>query len=162
MVQPTLWAVSVGLAELWRAAGVEPDVVIGHSQGEITAATVAGILSLRGRRPGHGPAQRAGRRAPPDTAGCSPSNWTRTAARAALSGFEELVSLAVDNGPTSCVLSGGTDAVEALQELLEAEGVYCRLVNVDYASHSPQMDELREELFAALHPVVPARRPPSR
>ncbi len=80
-----------------------------------------------------------------------------TAAREALAGFEELVSLAVNNGPTSCVLSGDTEAVEALKEILEAEGVFCRMVNVDYASHSPQMDELRDDLFAALATVAPMR-----
>ncbi|MFI5758409.1 SDR family NAD(P)-dependent oxidoreductase [Streptomyces sp. NPDC051569] len=156
MVQPTLWAVSVGIAEMWRAAGVEPDVVIGHSQGEVTAATVAGILSyedgaliiarrsaLAARTSGRGRMLAV--------------ELDVAAAHQALDGFEGLVSLAVNNGPTSCVLSGDTDAVEALKEILEAEGVFCRMVNVDYASHSPQMDELREDLFAALASVGPKR-----
>ena len=47
VVQPALWAVMVSLAALWRSRGLEPDVVIGHSQGEIAAATVIGALSLR-------------------------------------------------------------------------------------------------------------------
>ena len=46
VLQPVLWAVMVGLAEVWRAAGINPDAVVGHSQGEIAAACVAGILSL--------------------------------------------------------------------------------------------------------------------
>jgi len=46
VVQPVLWAVMVALAALWQAAGVVPDAVVGHSQGEIAAATVAGMLSL--------------------------------------------------------------------------------------------------------------------
>ncbi len=46
MVQPALWAVMVSLAAVWQAAGVAPDAVVGHSQGEIAAACVAGILSL--------------------------------------------------------------------------------------------------------------------
>ena len=46
MVQPALWAVMVSLAAAWQAAGVVPDAVVGHSQGEIAAAVVAGILSL--------------------------------------------------------------------------------------------------------------------
>ncbi|MER5435287.1 SDR family NAD(P)-dependent oxidoreductase [Streptomyces sp. NPDC002588] len=154
MIQPTLWAVSVGIAELWREAGVEPDVVVGHSQGEVTAATVAGILSyedaaliiarrsaLARRLSGRGRMLAV--------------DLGVEAAREALAGFEEVVSLAVNNGPTSCVLSGDTDAVETLKEILEAEGTFCRMVNVDYASHSPQMDELREELTEALADVRP-------
>ena len=46
MVQPALWAVMVSLAAVWEAAGVLPDAVVGHSQGEVAAATVAGMLSL--------------------------------------------------------------------------------------------------------------------
>ena len=46
MVQPVLWAVMVSLAAVWQAAGVTPDAVVGHSQGEIAAATVAGMLTL--------------------------------------------------------------------------------------------------------------------
>ncbi|MFC5060572.1 acyltransferase domain-containing protein, partial [Saccharothrix xinjiangensis] len=46
VVQPALWAVMVSLAELWRSFGVQPDAVVGHSQGEIAAAVVAGALSL--------------------------------------------------------------------------------------------------------------------
>src|SRR5258708_30259713 len=51
VVQPVLWAVMVSLAAVWEAAGVVPDAVAGHSQGEIAAATVAGVLSLAARAP---------------------------------------------------------------------------------------------------------------
>ncbi|MEK8168973.1 acyltransferase domain-containing protein [Streptomyces sp. M19] len=46
VVQPVLWAVMVSLAEVWKSVGVTPDAVVGHSQGEIAAAVVAGGLSL--------------------------------------------------------------------------------------------------------------------
>ena len=45
-MQPLLFALQVGLAALWRAWGLEPDAVVGHSLGEIAAAHVAGALSL--------------------------------------------------------------------------------------------------------------------
>ncbi|AGL13749.1 type I polyketide synthase [Actinoplanes sp. N902-109] len=156
IVQPTLWAVSVGLAACWQAAGIVPDVVIGHSQGEVGAATVAGILSLDdaamivARRSAL--ARRTSGRGRMlavelDVAG----------AQAALEGFEETVSLAVNNGPRSCVLSGDDDSIQLLKELLEADGVFCRLVKVDYASHSPQMDELRADLLNELKDVRPRK-----
>ncbi|WP_143079289.1 acyltransferase domain-containing protein, partial [Streptomyces monashensis] len=46
VVQPVLWAVMVSLAALWESLGVRPAAVVGHSQGEIAAAVVAGALSL--------------------------------------------------------------------------------------------------------------------
>ena len=154
MLQPTLWTMSLGLAELWRAAGVVPDVVLGHSQGEITAATFSGILSYEdgalivARRSAI--ARRTSGRGRMLLVDLDPA-----AAREALLGFEDEVALAVHNGPTSCVLSGAEDSVLALKEILDAEGTFCRLVNVDYASHSPQMEELREDLLVALDPVAP-------
>ncbi|MFJ3793110.1 SDR family NAD(P)-dependent oxidoreductase [Kitasatospora sp. NPDC090091] len=156
MLQPTLWAVSLGLCEVWRAAGVVPDVVVGHSQGEVTAATAAGILSYQDGAMVVARRSAIARR----TSGRGRMlavDLGLDAAKAALSGFEEGVSLAVNNGPNSCVLSGDTELVLALKELLEAEGTFCRLVNVDYASHSPQMDELAEDLLAALRTVRPGR-----
>lgn len=154
MLQPTLWAMSLGLAELWRASGVEPDVVLGHSQGEITAATLAGVLSYEDAALVMARRSAIARR----TSGYGRMlavDLDRDAALAALEGFEDSVSLAVHNGPSSCVLSGEKEAVLTLKELLDAEGTYCRLVNVDYASHSPQMDPLRDDLLAALEPVRP-------
>jgi phthiocerol/phenolphthiocerol synthesis type-I polyketide synthase C len=154
MLQPTLWAMSLGLAELWRAAGVEPDVVLGHSQGEITAATFAGILSYEDAALVMARRSAIARR----TSGQGRMlavDLDRDAALAALEGFEDSVALAVHNGPRACVLSGAEDSVLMLRELLEAEGTYCRLVNVDYASHSPQMDALRTDLLDALEPARP-------
>jgi acyl transferase domain-containing protein/acyl carrier protein len=154
ILQPTLWAISLGLAELWRAAGVEPDVVLGHSQGEITAATFAGILSYEDAALVIARRSAIARR----TSGRGRMlavDLDRDAALAALEGFTDSVALAVHNGPRACVLSGTEDSVLVLKELLEAEGTYCRLVNVDYASHSPQMDELYPDLLQALAPTQP-------
>jgi len=154
MVQPVLWAVSVGLAAVWRAAGVEPDVVVGHSQGEVAAATVAGMLSIEDAalivaRRSALVARTAGE------GGMLAVELGADAARRALAGSEDVLSLAVVNGPRSCVLSGELGALAALKKTLEADGVHCRTVNVDYASHSPRMDALAGELLAALAPVRP-------
>ncbi|WP_405494979.1 SDR family NAD(P)-dependent oxidoreductase [Nocardia sp. NBC_00511] len=153
-VQPVLWAVSMGLAASWRAAGVEPDAVIGHSQGEITAAAVAGHLTrtdaalLQARR------SRVVRAAA-GTGKMLAIEMPVAEIPSALDGFADRVSLAVVNGPTSCVLSGEADAVDLLRQVLEAEGVFCRPVNVDYASHSVGMTPLRKSLSALLSGVRP-------
>ncbi|ORT59474.1 hypothetical protein BKD26_13910 [Streptomyces sp. CB03238] len=153
-VQPALWATSVSLAAAWERAGVRPDVVVGHSQGEIAAATVAGALSLAdgalvvSRRSSL--LRRVAGRGRMLAVDLDPA-----AARQALAGFEGLVELAVHNGPRSCVLAGDTDPVLLLKEILEADDVFCRLVDVDYGSHSPQMDAIGPAIHEALAPVVP-------
>ena len=75
VVQPTLWAVMASLAELWRSVGVVPDAVIGHSQGEIAAAYVAGALSLK---------------TPPGWWRCAAGCWWTCRARAAWSRWHAL------------------------------------------------------------------------
>src|SRR6185369_15358725 len=76
-------------------------------------------------------------------------------AQAALSGYENELSVAVSNSRRSTVLSGTPSAVAAVLSRLEARGVYCKRVKVDVASHSPQVDPLREELLLALRDVRP-------
>ncbi|MFE1897176.1 SDR family NAD(P)-dependent oxidoreductase [Streptomyces yangpuensis] len=157
IVQPVLWAVSVALAAAWRTAGVEPDVVVGHSQGEIAAATVAGILPLEDAALVVARRSAVLLRTAAGTGRMLAVDLDADAATAALEGFEDCVALAVHNGPGSCVLSGDGDSVLLLKELLEADGTYCRLINVDYASHSPLMLDLADELHEVLAPVRPGR-----
>ena len=79
------------------------------------------------------------------------------ASRALLRGREHLISIAVSNSPTSTVLSGDPKALSDIQEILAAEGVFCKPVKVDVASHSPQMDPLLPELTDALDGLQPRR-----
>ncbi len=78
-----------------------------------------------------------------------------------LAGRAAQLSIAANNAPTSCVVSGETVALAALMAELDAGGVFCRLVKVDVASHSPQMAEPALELAAELAGLAPheARRP---
>ncbi|MFF7361884.1 SDR family NAD(P)-dependent oxidoreductase [Streptomyces sp. NPDC008125] len=155
-VQPALWAMSVSLAAAWTGTGVRPDLVLGHSQGEIAAATVAGALSLEDGALVVSRRSELLRR----VAGQGRMlavDLSAAEALAALEGFEGLVELAVHNGPRSCVLSGDADSVLLLKEILEADEVFCRLVDVDYGSHSPQIDSLTEVIQSALAPVRPRR-----
>ncbi|SCL23262.1 Acyl transferase domain-containing protein [Micromonospora pallida] len=154
VVQPMTWAVQVALAALWRSWGIVPDAVVGHSMGEVAAAHVAGTLSLDDaarvicRRSAlvrriRGRGTMAVVELPLDEA------------RAAIAGLEDQLAIAVSNSPTSTVLSGDTTAIETVLKTLTEQDVFCRQVKVDFASHSPQVDELRDDLLADLRDVRP-------
>jgi myxalamid-type polyketide synthase MxaE and MxaD len=76
-------------------------------------------------------------------------------AREAIRGFEDRVAVAVSNSPASTVLSGDPDVLDHVMALLESREVFCRKVKVDVASHSPQVDVLRDDLIAVLHGLAP-------
>ncbi|MFI1370054.1 SDR family NAD(P)-dependent oxidoreductase [Streptomyces griseochromogenes] len=154
VVQPALWAVMVSLAAVWEAAGVTPDAVAGHSQGEIAAATVAGMLSLEdGARV---VALRSQSLRVLSGAGGMMS-VTEPAARVEerLGRWEGRLSLAAVNGPAAVVVSGEPMALEELKRELEAEGVRARMVAVDYASHCAQVEQLEKEILSVLAGVAP-------
>ncbi|MGQ4267283.1 SDR family NAD(P)-dependent oxidoreductase [Nocardiopsis changdeensis] len=154
VVQPALWAVMVSLARLWREAGVEPAAVVGHSQGEIAAACVAGALSLedgarivavRSRilRSLAGLGGMAAVAVGPERAAALASRWAGR------------IGVAAVNGPESTVVSGDQDAITELVAACEGSGVHVRRVDVDYASHSAHVERVREELLADLAGIRP-------
>ncbi|NAS20980.1 SDR family NAD(P)-dependent oxidoreductase [Herbidospora sp. NEAU-GS84] len=156
VVQPALWAVMVSLAGLWRANGVEPDLVLGHSQGEIAAATVAGALSLAdGARVvalrSRAIAGIAGRGGMMSVA--APLDVVEAAVRP----LAPQVGVAAFNGPRSAVVSGPRAVLAELGERLAADGHRVKLLPVDYASHSPEVESVRDEVVAALEPIRPVR-----
>ncbi|MGN9788878.1 beta-ketoacyl synthase N-terminal-like domain-containing protein [Nonomuraea sp. ZG12] len=154
VVQPALWAVMVSLAAFWQAAGVEPDAVVGHSQGEIAAAVVAGVLSLDDA------AKIVALRSRALTAlsgggGMLSIAESADAVEARVASWDGRVSVAAVNGPGATVVSGEVDALAALLADCERDGVRARMLPVDYASHGPQVDSLREEILSLLDGVTP-------
>jgi len=163
ITQPTIFAVQIGLAARWRAFGVEPAMVLGHSFGEVAAAYVAGALSLedaaaliwhRGRLQqglegsgamaalGLGVEEVRPYLARPEAAGCE---------------------VAAVNGPTMTTLGGPRSALEAVLAAVEAErpGTFARLLKLQAAYHTAGMEPIREaflEALAGLRPR-PARLP---
>ncbi|WP_438022406.1 amino acid adenylation domain-containing protein [Sorangium sp. So ce233] len=154
VVQPVLFAIEVALAALWRAWGVEPDAVVGHSMGEVAAAHVAGALSLEDAAAVICRRSRLLRRVSGQGA-MAMCELSMEEAEAELRGYEDRLSIAVSNGPRSTVIAGEPAAMDQIVERLERRGLFCRRIKVDVASHSPQMDPLREELVAALRQVAP-------
>ncbi|HRI70866.1 MAG TPA: acyltransferase domain-containing protein, partial [Polyangium sp.] len=154
VAQVALFAIEASLAALLQSWGVRPELVIGHSVGEIAAAYVAGILdmedaarivALRARimqkATGHGRMIAV--------------TSTETTALGLLAGFEARVGIAAVNDPGHLVLSGDIEAIDAIIEQLSARGIEYRDVPVDYAFHSPQMEPLRDEFVATLGSITP-------
>ncbi|MBI3796469.1 MAG: acyltransferase domain-containing protein [Deltaproteobacteria bacterium] len=154
VIQPTLFAIQVALTALWRSWSVVPDAVVGHSMGEVAAAYVAGALSLADAARVICHRSRLAKRLSGQGA-MAVVDLSFTQARHALAGYEDRVSIAASNSPTSTVLSGDPAAVRAILEHLQRQDIFCRLVNVDFASHSPQMDLLRADLLRALDELHP-------
>ncbi|GAA4873683.1 hypothetical protein GCM10023222_31620 [Saccharopolyspora cebuensis] len=152
VVQPVSFAVMVSLARLWQSHGITPDAVLGHSQGEIAAAHVAGVLSLRdaarivvlrSRLIGEELAGRGGM--------VSLAVPESEAAELIGPGLE----VAVVNGPSSVVVAGDPAACEALVAEAERWEIRVRRVPVDYASHSAHVESIREELTGILSDIKP-------
>ncbi|WP_394838005.1 SDR family NAD(P)-dependent oxidoreductase [Pendulispora rubella] len=154
VVQPVLFAVMVSLAALWQSMGVRPDAVVGHSQGEIAAACVAGALSLDDAAKIVALRSRAlsvlsgkGAMAAVDLSREALTEW--------LGPWGDRIAIAAINGPRSAVVSGDADAVDELLRGLESANVFARKVRVDYASHGPHVEAIRDELLACLADVHP-------
>ncbi|MFJ2876494.1 type I polyketide synthase [Streptomyces sp. NPDC087298] len=155
VVQPVLWAVMVSLAAVWRACGVEPAAVVGHSQGEIAAAVVAGGLSLRDGARVVALRSRVIGRSLAGRGGMASVELPADAVRERLAQWADRLSLAAVNGPSASVVCGHVDELDEFVAALAAEGVRARRIAVDYASHSVFVEEAEEELFGALEGVEP-------
>ncbi len=155
VVQPALFAMMVSLAALWCSFGVKPQVVVGHSQGEIAAAVVSGALSLEdGARI---TALRA-KAIADELAGAGgmlsialPSGQVEEYVKR----WTGRISIAAVNGPASTVVSGESSALAELLAFYRSEGVRAREIAVDYASHSAQVERLKERLKDELGPIRP-------
>ncbi|MFC3454334.1 SDR family NAD(P)-dependent oxidoreductase [Amycolatopsis speibonae] len=157
VVQPVSFAMMVSLAAVWRSLGVEPDAVAGHSQGEIAAAYVAGVLSLEDAvrvvvlRSAVIARELSGRGAMLSVV--APEDQVR----ALLPGFRDRLWVAAVNGPASVTVSGDADAIEEFGRLLSARRLLrWALPGVDFAGHSGQVEAVREKLLETLADVRPA------
>ncbi|MEV6380910.1 type I polyketide synthase [Streptomyces sp. NPDC051773] len=155
VLQPVLWAVMVSLAEVWRAYGVQPAAVVGHSQGEVAAACVAGVLTLAdGARTAVRRAELIGRQLS-GKGGMVAVPDSEKSARARLATLGGHIELAAVNGPDAVVVAGADDALEDLLASCRADGVRARRVAVDYASHSSHVEGIRPELLDTLADITP-------
>ncbi|MDH6134257.1 polyketide synthase 7 [Kitasatospora sp. MAA4] len=155
VVQPVLFSVMVALAELWRSHGIEPDAVVGHSQGEIAAACVSGALSLEDAARlvvlrsrifaeelvGHGAVASVG--------------LGSTELEPLMAPYGDRLSIAGLNSPSLVTVAGEPQALEELVATLTDAGVRARVIAATVASHCAQVEPLRERLLDLLSFVRP-------
>ncbi len=151
VVQPALFAVMTSLAALWRSLGVEPAAVIGHSQGEIAAAYVAGALSLADAA--KIVALRA--RAIAGLAGGGGMVSVSLPEDEVTARLTERIAIAAVNGPATTVVAGEDGELEAFLAACAADEIRARRIPVDYASHTEHMEPLRERLLDLLADITP-------
>jgi len=154
VIQPALCAMQIALGKLWQSFGIQPDAVAGHSMGEVAAAYISGGISL-------------------DDAAkviCTRSKLMKTVSgKGGAMAVTELtvpeagdmvkkypgLSIAVNNSPKSTVLAGDQLLINDVLAELDAQGKFCKQVKVDVASHSAQMEPLKEQLAKELESLTP-------
>jgi acyl transferase domain-containing protein/NADPH:quinone reductase-like Zn-dependent oxidoreductase/SAM-dependent methyltransferase/acyl carrier protein len=148
--QPSIFAMQVALAALWKSWGVQPSAVVGHSVGEIAAACIAGIFPLE-------EAARIVALRARLMDSCGRGEGTMLAvglpedeASALISRHDCTVTISAFNGPRSITLSGPRISLEAMAAEIEGRRAFARLVRVDHPFHHPLMRPASEGLEAAL------------
>nr|WP_239157694.1 type I polyketide synthase [Streptomyces sp. SID13726] len=153
-VQPALFSVMVSLAALWRSLGIEPAAVIGHSQGEIAAAVVAGALSLEdGAKVVALRAQAL--LAVTGRGGLVPLAVSEERARQLIEPWQGRMHVAVVNGPGATVVAGEPGDLDELVARCAELEIRARRIDADYASHSPYVEPVRDDVLRALSDITP-------
>ncbi|MDI5937985.1 beta-ketoacyl synthase N-terminal-like domain-containing protein, partial [Micromonospora sp. DH15] len=153
VVQPAIFAITVALARTWQHHGIHPHAVIGHSQGEIAAAHIAGALTLN------------------DAAkiithrGLTAHTLTGTGGMAAIPLPPDTVTthlqhhptlhIAAHNSPHNTVITGDLETLHTLITHYQQQGIQARPIPIGYASHSPHIDQLRHHLLTTLNDITP-------
>ncbi len=154
VAQPAIFAIQVALADLWRSWGIEPDAVVGHSMGEVAAAYVAGALTLEDAASVICRRSRLMRRLS-GRGGMALVELAPERAERFVAGYAGQLSVAARNSPSFTVLSGERAALLDAISALEGEALFGRLVQVDVASHSAQVDTIIDAIREELHGLRP-------
>lgn len=148
VTQPAIFAIEYALAQLWISMGVCPVTMIGHSVGEFTAAVIANVMSLAD---GLRLVARRGQLMQAQSAGAMLA--VRLDAQQLGARLPDTLSLAAENSPDNCVVSGETAAIEAFRKQMEHAGIACRMLHTSHAFHSPMMDPVLAPLRAEVDRV---------
>ena len=157
--QPSCTAIQIALVDLLESWGIRPEVVCGHSSGEIGAAYAAGILSARDALKVayyRGVAVVNLKKSFPDLSGTMLAvGLSENDVQKYTNGFKKEVVVACINSPTTITLSGDTPAIKQVQQHLEADGVFNRALEVDVAYHSHHMKLVQSAYISAVSDIKP-------
>jgi acyl transferase domain-containing protein len=157
VIQPTICAVQIALAKLWMSWGITPQAVVGHSMGEVAAACISGALTLEDAAKVICTRSLLMKTVSGTGGAMAVTELSREDAEKVAAAYPNKLSVAVNNSPKSTVLAGDKTSIDKVIAELEGKGLFCRLVKVDVASHSPQMDPLKDPLHKALSLIAPQK-----
>jgi len=149
VVQPAVMAIQIAMVKLYEHYGIRPEGIVGHSIGEVAAGFAAGALTLEQaiqviyhRSQAQNLASGKG--------GMLAVGLTQGDARILIAGYDGLVSIGAVNGPEMLTLSGDTEPLQQIAQVLETRGVFNRPVRVQVAYHSHHMEPIRDVMLTSL------------
>lgn len=156
VAQPALFAIQVALFEKYRDLGVFPDVIIGHSAGEMAAFYTAGVYSLadavkivfirsvlQSRLAGKGRMLAV--------------SISEKEAKIIIEKYKGKVCIAAVNSASNITLSGDEDSLSKIEQYCNSKNIYNKFLRGNIPFHSLYMDEIKEELYANLHEISPKK-----
>ncbi|QCK16341.1 hypothetical protein DCC35_17170 [Mangrovivirga cuniculi] len=155
IIQPALFAIEIGLAKLWESFGIKPDAIIGHSMGECAAAYISGALTLDDAAKIITDRSKLMSTVSGQGYGMAVTELNKDSAEQYTEGNNSL-SVAVYNSAQNTVIAGKECDLLPLIEKLDEEGIFCKQVKVDVASHSLQMEPLTSLLADEIKSISPA------
>lgn len=154
LAQPANFALQIGLAALWRAHGVRPDAVVGHSTGEIAAFYEAGVYSLEDavRIAVH---RSRLQQTLTGTGTMLAVSLPEDEAERRVRPYRDRVSIAAVNSPTSITLAGDEEALTSLAQELRDEQLFAKFLSVRVPYHSVGMERIKDDLLSSLAGLAP-------